>query len=145
MTIFISNQIVLFRNLVKPKLSSNMKIVSDFDQLKEELDLAYGKMVVIGLLKIWEEDLHSFAITQSWFDRLSSIVSKPKYSENQTVFLAIDKDFFDWTYDESDLDDDEDLYKVLRENPQSTVPEFIFLKNGKILFKMDKDEFKNYM
>ena len=119
-----------------------MKIVSDLVQLKAELDLAYGKMVVIGLLKIWEEDLHSFAITQSWFDRLSTIVSKPRHSENQTVFLAIDKDFFDWTYEESNLDEI-DLHKVLHENPQSAMPEFIFMKNGKFLFKMDKDEFKN--
>ena len=121
-----------------------MKIVSDFVQLKEELDLACGKMVVIGLLKIWEEDLHSFAITQSWFDRLSSIVSKPRPSETQTVFLAIDKDFFDWTHDESDVEDLV-LHKVLHENPQSAMPEFIFMKNGKLLFKMDKDEFKNQM
>ena len=121
-----------------------MKIVSDFVQLKEELDLAYGKMVVIGLLKIWEEDLHSFAITQSWFDRLSSIVPKPRPSETQTAFLAIDKDFFDWTHDESDLLD-VDLHKVLHENPHSVMPEFIFMKNGKLLFKMDKEEFKNNM
>ena len=126
------------------KKSSKMKIVSDFVQLKEELDLACGKMVVIGLLKIWEEDLHSFAITQSWFDRLSSIVSKPRPSETQTVFLAIDKDFFDWTHDESDVEDLV-LHKVLHENRQSVMPEFIFMKNGKLLFKMDKEEFKNHM
>ena len=123
-----------------------MKIVRDFVQLKEELDLAYGKMVVIGLLKIWEEDLHLFAITQSWFDRLSSIVSEPRHSENQTVYLAIDKDFFDWTYD--DCDECCDLSKALRENRQSAMPEFIFMKNGKngnLLLKMDKNEFENYM